>query len=168
MQQNIYGRLVQKVKGENVKGLKIIAVVRDWSRREAERKPTYPQAPLQMVDIPLWEESFTDKFIESRIELHRDSKVSADWDDELPPCTDEDRWMRDPKFAVKKEGRKTAVRVFDTMTEASELLETMPAKDKGFIEIRKAEPVRCTQDYCGVSKWCSQYQSYLKEQQNDE
>ena len=75
--------------------------------------------------------------------------------------------MRDPKFAVKKEGRKTAVRVFDTMTEASELLETMPAKDKGFIEIRKAEPVRCTQDYCGVSKWCSQYQSYLKEQENE-
>lgn len=167
-QQNIYGHIVETAKGKKVKGLKIIAIVRDWSRREAERKDTYPQAPIQVVDIPIWEKSFTKEFIERRIEMHRDSKVSADWGDELPPCTDEDRWMRDPKFAVKKEGRKTAVRVYDTMTEANDLLATIPAKDKGFIEIRKAEPVRCTQDYCGVSKWCSQYQSYLKEQQNDE
>jgi hypothetical protein len=166
-QQNIYKYLVERVKKKPVKALKICAMLRDWSRMEASIKPDYPQAPIQMVDIPMWDYDRTEKFIEQRIELHRDSKVSADWDEELPLCTDEERWMRTTKYAVKKEGRKTAVRVYDTEQEAQDLLKEMPEKDKGFIEIRKGESVRCTGNFCGVSQWCSQYQNTLKEETNE-
>jgi hypothetical protein len=75
--------------------------------------------------------------------------------------------MRTTKYAVKKEGRKTAVRVYDTEQEAQDLLKEMPEKDKGFIEIRKGESVRCTGNFCGVSQWCSQYQNTLKEETNE-
>jgi hypothetical protein len=75
--------------------------------------------------------------------------------------------VRETKYAVKKEGRKTAVRVYETEEEAKALLSEMTAKDKVFIEIRKGEPVRCTGNYCSVNAWCSQYQNYLKEQEND-
>ena len=163
-QQNIYKYLVERVKRKPVKSLRICAMLRDWSRMEASVKPDYPQAPIQMVDIPMWDYADIEKFIEKRIELHQDSKVNADWNEELPLCTDEERWMRTTKYAVKKEGRKTAVRVFDTEEEAQELLKEMPEKDKGFIEIRKGESVRCTGNFCGVSQWCTQYQNSLKEE----
>jgi len=166
-QQNIYKYLVERVKKTPVKALKICAFVRDWSRREAEVKPNYPQSQIQVIDIPMWTFDRTEHYIKERIEMHRDSKVSADWNEELPLCTEEDRWVRETKYAVKKDGRKTAVRVFDTHEEAKELLKEMPEKDKGFIEILKGEAVRCTGNYCGVSQWCSQYQSSLKEEQNE-
>jgi len=157
-QQNIYKYLVERVKKKPVKGLKICALIRDWSRRDAQNKPDYPQAPIQIVDIPIWTFDRTEAFIKERIELHRDSKVNADWNEELPLCSDEERWVRPTTYAVKKEGRKTAIRVFEEQGEAEALLKEMPDKDKGFIEIRKGEAVRCTGNFCGVSQWCSQFQ----------
>ena len=161
-QQNIYKYLVERVKKKPVKGLKICALIRDWSRRDAQNKPDYPQAPIQVIDIPMWTFDRTEAFIKERVEMHRDSKVSADWGDELPLCSDEERWLRPTTYAVKKDGRKTAIRVFDTQDEADALLKEMPEKDKGFIEIRKGEAVRCTGNFCGVSQWCSQFQNETK------
>jgi len=165
-QQNIYKYLVERVKKKPVKGLKICALIRDWSRRDAQNKADYPQAPIQIIDIPMWTFDRTEAFIKERVEMHRDSKVSADWGDELPLCTDEERWVRSTTYALKKEGRKTAIRVLDTQDEAEALLKEMPEKDKAFIEIRKGEAVRCTGNFCGVSQWCSQYQSELKKEQS--
>lgn len=158
-QQNIYKYLVERVKKKPVKGLKICALIRDWSRRDAQNKPDYPQAPIQIVDIPMWTFDRTEAFIKERIEMHRDSKVNADWGEELPLCSEEERWVRQTTYAVKKEGRKTAIRVFEEQGEAEALLKEMPEKDKGFIEIRKGEAVRCTGNFCGVSQWCSQFQN---------
>ena len=166
-QQNIYKYLVERVKRRPVKALKICALIRDWSRRDAMNKESYPQAPIQVIDIPMWTFDRTEAFIKERVELHRESKVQADWEEELTLCTEEERWMRDTKYAVKKEGRKTAIRVLDTEEEAKELLATMTEKDKGFIEIRKGEAVRCTGNFCGVAQWCSQYQSTLKEAEDE-
>ena len=166
-QQNIYKYLVERVKQRPVKGLKICALIRDWSRRDAMNKPTYPQAPIQVIDIPMWTYEKAEAFIKERVELHRASKVNQDWDEELSPCTDEERWMRETTYAVKKEGRKTAIRVLETEEEAKELLATLPPTAKGFIEIRKGEAIRCTGNYCGVSQWCSQYQSTLKESEDE-
>jgi hypothetical protein len=167
-QQNIYKYLVERTKRTPVKKLEICALIRDWSRREAMVKPSYPQAPIQIINIPMWTHDRVEAFIKERIEMHRDSKVKADWDEELPLCTEEDRWIRETKYAVKKEGRKTAVRVLDSEQEAKDLLATMTDKDKGFIEIRKGEAVRCTGNFCGVNQWCTQYQSSLKEEEAED
>lgn len=158
-QQNIYAWLVEKVKGKKVIGVQICALIRDWSRREASVKADYPQAPIQVLELPLWPLEKTEAYIKERIEAHRMSKVQADWGDELPPCSDDDRWVRETKFAVKREGRKTAIRVFDTEQEAKDLAE----KEKGYVEVRKGEAIRCTGNFCGVAQWCNQYQQSLKE-----
>ncbi len=160
-QQNIYAWLVETVKGQKVKGIQICALVRDWSRREASVKPSYPQAPIQVLELPLWDSSYTEQYIKERIEAHRMSKVQADWGDELPPCSDDERWVRETKYAVMREGRKTAIRVFDTQHEADELA----IKEKGYVEVRKGEAIRCTGNFCGVAQWCSQYQ---RSQENQE
>lgn len=157
-QQNIYAWLVRKVKKTPVVGVQICALIRDWSRREAAVKADYPQAPIQVLDLPLWDDERAEAYIMDRLNAHRASKVSADWGEELPPCSDEDRWMRDTQYAVKREGRKTAIRVLDSEEEAKALAE----KEKGFVEIRKGEPIRCVNNFCGVNQWCSQYQASLK------
>jgi hypothetical protein len=163
-QQNIYAWLVYVNKGLNIRKLSICALVRDWSRREAQRSPDYPQAPIQMVDIPIWDLAFTELFVRDRVRLHRDAKVAADWNDELPECTEEEKWIRETKFAVMKEGRKSAVRLFDDREEAELCMKDLDSKHS-LLE-RKGEPIRCVNNFCGVNQWCSQYQEFLKEQEN--
>ena len=158
-QQNIYAWLVSKAKNEKVVGVQICALIRDWSRREAAVKADYPPAPIQVLELPLWPLEKTEAYIRERLEAHRNAKVADDWGDELPECSEEERWIRTTQYAVKREGRKTAIRVLDSEEEAKELAE----KEKGFVEIRKGEAIRCTNNFCGVNQWCSQYQKEKSE-----
>jgi hypothetical protein len=96
-------------------------------------------------------------YIRERLEMHREAKMRADFGEDLQNCSDEERWMSETIFAVKKEGRKTAVRIFKTVEEAKALAE----KEKGYVEIRRGEPKRCAGNYCGVAQWCEQYQGEL-------
>ena len=154
-QLNIYKWLVETVKRKKVVGLKICALVRDFSRYET--KEGYPKAPIEMVDIPMWDAVKTETYIRERLEMHRNAKVSHDFDEQLQHCSKEERWERETIYAVKREGRKTAIRVFKSIDEANELA----VKEKGYVETRPGESIRCTQNFCGVAQWCSQYQATL-------
>jgi hypothetical protein len=154
-QLNMYKWLVETVKRKKVIGLKICALVRDFSRHET--KEGYPKAPIEIVDIPMWDIVKTEAYVRERLNLHRDAKVAADFGDDLPPCSDEDRWQSETTYAVKRDGRKTAIRVFKSIDEATALAE----KEKGYVETRLGEPRRCTGNYCGVAEWCEQYQGEL-------
>lgn len=166
-QLNIYKLLVERVKGKKVVGLKICALIRDFSRHDT--REGYPAAPIHMVDIPLWDSQKTMDYIHDRLEAHQDSKVQADLGQALPPCSDEERWMSEPFYAVKRDGRKTAIRVLPDKAEAEALAEeeTKKGKGKAYVEIRPAEPKRCTGDYCGVAQWCSQYQAEVANEAAD-
>jgi len=154
-QLNVYKWLVEKVKKRKVVGLQICAFIRDFSRHE--KKEGYPKAPIHMVDIPMWDAVKTETYVRDRLEQHRNAKMFQDFGEELPLCSDEERWQRETVYAVKREGRKTAIKLFKSIEEATELAE----KEKGYVETRKGEPVRCTGNYCGVAEWCDQYQAEL-------
>lgn len=151
-QLNIYRYLVEKVKGERVVSLKICALVRDFSRHDV--RENYPSAPIHMVDLPIWTLEETEAYIKGRLEMHRNAKVAADLGDDLQPCTADERWTSETVYAVKRDGRKTAIKLFKSLEEANELA----AKEKGYVETRPGEPKRCTGNYCGVADWCKQYQ----------
>lgn len=151
-QLNIYRFLVEKVKGKKVVGLRICALVRDWSKHET--KEGYPAAPVAMIELPIWPLEKTEAYIRERLEMHRDAKMHHDLGEPLQRCSDSERWFSETTYAVKREGRKTAIRVFKTIEEATELAE----KEKGYVETRKGEPKRCTGNYCGVADWCEQFQ----------
>ena len=155
-QLNVYKWLVERVKKMPVKSLRICALIRDFSRHDTGREG-YPQAPIHMVDIPMWDAVKAEGYVRERLEMHRNSKLSADFGEALPECSPEERWMSETTYAVKREGRKTAIRVFKTMDEATELA----GKEKGYVETRLGEPKRCTGNYCGVAQWCDQYQAEL-------
>lgn len=152
-QLNVYKWLVETVKRRRVDALRICALIRDYSRHET--KEGYPAAPIQMVDIPMWDAVKAETFVRHRLELHRDAKVAQDLGMPLPECSPEERWQSETTYAVKREGRKTAIRVFKTLEDANQLAE----KEKGYVETRPGEPRRCAGNFCSVAQWCQQYQS---------
>lgn len=154
-QLNIYKWLVETVKRKKVVGLKVCALIRDFSRHE--RKEGYPASPVQMVDIPMWDSVKTELYVRGRLEMHRNAKVSHDFGEPLQECSKEERWERDTTYAVKREGRKTAIRVFKTIEEANDLSQ----KEKGYVETRVGESIRCAGNYCGVAEWCDQRQAHV-------
>ena len=137
-----------------VKSLQICAILRDWNRREAERREDYPQAPVILVDIPLWPDTKRIEYIKERVAMHQDAQINYDLAQMFPNCSDEERWKRGEAWAVKKKGNKRAQRVFDNEASAGEFM-----KDKENLEIehREGEYVRCKGDYCGVANFCSQF-----------
>jgi len=160
VQLNIYKWLVETVKHTKVSGLKICAFIKDFAKFETSREG-YPQAEAVMIDIPMWDSVRTETYVRNRLEAHRNAKVAHDFGEALPLCTDEERWAKESTYAVKREGRKTAIRVFKTIEEATELAE----KEKGYVETRKGEYTRCTGNYCGVAQWCDQYQGEQSEEE---
>ena len=123
------------------------------------RSDGYPEAEAVMIDIPMWDSVTTEMYVRERLDMHRNAKVSMDFGDELPDCTDSERWQSETIYAVMREGRKTAIRLFKTIDEANELAE----KEKGYVETRPGEPKRCTGNYCGVAEWCDQYQGEVND-----
>lgn len=156
-QLNLYKWLVESVKRIPVKGLKICALIRDFSRHD--RRDNYPESPIHMVDIPMWDSVKAEMFVRARLHLHAEAKFADAMDDPLPPCSAEERWFSETTYAVKKEGRKTAVRVFKTIEEANELAEKEKAH---YVEVRVGEPRRCTGNYCNVAEHCDQWQSEVR------
>jgi len=156
-QLNVYKWLVETVKKKKVIGLQICALVRDFSRHET--KQGYPNAPIHMVDIPMWDAVKAENYIKERLEMHREAKMAQDFGEELQDCTPEERWMTETKYAVKRDGRKTAIRVLDDKEEARILADA----EKGYVEVRPGEPKRCTGNFCGVAQWCKQYQGELND-----
>jgi RecB family exonuclease len=155
IQLNVYKWLVETVKRRKVTGLQICAFIKDYSKWES--KEGYPQAPIVMIDIPTWDSVRAETYVRERLEMHRTAKMAQDFGEELQLCTDEERWAKETTYAVKREGRKTAIRVFKTIEEATELAE----KEKGYVETRQGEYTRCAENFCGVAKWCAQYQGEL-------
>lgn len=157
-QLNIYKWLVESVKHKKVVGLQICAFIKDFNKFDTA-KEGYPQAEAVMIDIPIWDSVRAETYIRNRLDMHRNAKLAHDFGEELQPCTDEERWAKETTYAVKREGRKTAIRVFKTIEEATELAE----KEKGYVETRQGEYTRCAGNYCGVAQWCKQYQGEQSE-----
>ena len=160
-QLNIYAWLIEQAKGVNVKGAQIVAIVRDWSRRDAVNKEGYPQAPIVTLDIPLWASQEQEAFVRNRINKHSEASLAIQIGHDLPACAAEDMWEKPTTYAVKKIGGVRAKKVFDIRSEAEEFMK--PLKDHE-IEVRQGQRTRCA-SFCNVSQFCSQYQQYLQETQ---
>tara|TARA_A100001515_G_scaffold38071_1_gene29944 strand:- start:1413 stop:2291 length:879 start_codon:yes stop_codon:yes gene_type:complete len=153
-QLNAYAWLVRSAKDLPVKGLRIIAILRDWQRRKAQMEPDYPASPIHMVDIPMWSVEETNQYILDRVLLHQEAEFDRMTGGALPLCTSAERWEKPTTFAVNKKGRKRAVRVLASREEAEDYLKSL-GKDH-LVEERVGESTRCAQDWCRVARWCDQ------------
>lgn len=150
-QLNLYS-LILKSHGYKIKKLQVIAILRDWSKFAAMKDPRgYPQSQVLNLEIPLWEQKRAESFLRERVIFHQRARIK------LPECSDKECWSRPDVFAVKKSGRKSAVKLYSTEEDAL----THVASDNSFyIEHRPGQRIRC-KFYCQVSEFCSQFQSSL-------
>lgn len=150
-QLNLY-RYLYQVNGFETDRLEICAILRDWQKRKA-LEHGYPSLPIAMIDIPIWPQWVIDSYVHDRVADHTEAEKESD--SKLPECSPEEMWQKATTYAVMKEGRKTAVRVFDSYKLAEGVMLDMDTKH--YILERPGENVRC-KDYCSVNKWCNRYQ----------
>lgn len=150
-QLNIYSEILRQ-HGHPVNRAEIVGILRDWSKLEARRDPSYPQAQVLVREVPLWPAERAQKFIRERVILHQQARIS------LPLCSAEDRWERPTKYAVMKEGAVRAVKLFDNRDEA---IDYSIKDNKYYVEDRPGEAIRCSA-YCPVAAFCTQYQDEIK------
>ena len=151
-QQNIYA-LLQAERGTPVHKLQICAILRDWSRTKALQDRSYPQAPIQIIQLPLWPLEETQHFLEERVALHLTNSLVKD--EALLPCTEEEMWAQPTTYALMKPEGKRATKVCSSLEEAAANL----SGDLTIVE-RPGKRTRC-QDYCPVKNFCSQYKEYI-------
>lgn len=149
-QLRAYLYLYYVVTGEMYQDAEIIAILRDWSQTEADRDCEYPQSPVQVVKFHFTKEEIL------KVKDEWESKIGdvemlirqAITGHNIGVCSDDSTWTTEPTYAVMKEGRKTALRVFKTKQEAEELAQT----EKGaYVEERKGEHKKCSR-YCLVAR----------------
>ena len=168
-QLNLYAWLVERTHAIEigartsdglVSGLQIIGIVRDWNRREAALKDTYPQSPIVTLDIPLWSYEDRETFVKQRLTLHNEANFAA-VSGLMPECTSEEMWEKKTTYAVMKEGGKRAKKVFEIKEDAAAFAGQQ--KDPHYIEVREGGRTRC-ESFCQVAPFCDQWKNYRKEE----
>jgi hypothetical protein len=159
VQLNIYAALVEDVKKIPVTSVGIVAIIRDWNRRESTTREGYPEAPIKEIPIRLWSKEERDQYIADRIALHSACEFAIETEGDLPDCTPDEMWEKQTTYAIKKVGNKRAFKVYDNEKDALDAVKDMEKTYE--IEVRPGERTRCT-SFCPVNTWCNQYQNYIK------
>lgn len=159
-QTAIYSWLLTKA-GFDVVGAEIIALMKDHSIGKARREASYPPLPVQTFEFPYTnkEAEEIDAFIKNKMSEIADYKDTPD--DELPICSDEERWYSGTKYAVKKGKNKTALRVLDSMEEAEQWMQDNEHRGGTDVEVRLGENRKCL-DYCSAREFCNYYHEVVK------
>ena len=138
--------------GLAVRRLQVVAILRDWSRGKALGDPGYPQRQVQVLDVPVWSLRQAGDYIRERVRLHQAASGGR-----VPECTAEERWERPTTYAVMRRGRKSALRVFDSLEPARELA---AGESDRRVEVRPGRAIRC-EEYCPVARFCPQRRAEL-------
>jgi hypothetical protein len=92
-----------------------------------------PDKPVIVSEVPVMPDWEVEKYISERLALHLV--------EEPEPCSPAERWARPSKWALMKEGRKTAVKLYDSKLDADTALK---ACGKGhYLEYRQGDSTRC-------------------------
>ena len=147
----------------------IVAIMRDHSIRKARTEKDYPPHPVYKIGWDFTDEDFDQ--IESDImwwfsEVAHEETVP---DTHLEPCSPEQRWHKDDKWAVMRKGQKRAVKLFDSKDKALEFMDWLAnqASNKGkplYIEERRGEDTKC-ESYCSVAEFCPYYQALMRQRE---
>ena len=150
----MYAYMLRKL-GYEVNSSEIVMLLKDFSKTKSKTEAGYPKQNVYVKHFDFSEHDFEyiDNYLCTKFEeLQRLEKIA---DEDLPICSEEERWASPTKYAVMKNGRKTAVKLCDSEEEANEYI----SQGKGeYIELRKGIDKKCT-EYCSCCSFCS----YFKE-----
>lgn len=159
-----YLYLNYKNTGKLITNGRIIAILKDWSMTNAKRDKTYPQSPAETIDFTFTEDEIleTENEWTAKILDIENAKSTGNY----LACTEKERWHEADVWALMKEGRKSAVKLFDNEAEAK-----AACTEKNLsVEHRVGRDKKCD-DYCIVGKngFCPHYNATHKnEEESDE
>ena len=145
-----------KQNGLDVRRCRFIALLKDHSKSKAKFDATYPQSPVFVYEFEVTPEELEqtgERITQKVIAIEAAEKMG---DDDIAPCSAEERWADPEKFAVMKNGRKTAVRVFDTQADADACAGELG--NSHYVEHRPAVSRKCG-EYCLCKDFCNFYKS---------
>lgn len=145
-----------KQNGLEVRRCRFIALLKDYSMTKAKTDHTYPQSPVFVYEFEVTPEELeqTGERIAAKVKAIEAAEKQGD--DDIEPCTAEERWADGEKWAVMKNGRKSAVRVFDTEIDAENCAGELG--NSHYVEHRPAVSRKCG-DYCLCKDFCNFYKS---------
>lgn len=150
-----YAWLLKK-SGLDVKKCVFVAMLKDHSKTKAKTDASYPQLPVYRYEFDVTKEALaeTEKRIIAKVaEIENAYKLG---DDDIEPCSADERWADNEKWAVMKNGRKTAIKLFDNSADADAMAGEMG--NAYYVEHRPAISRKCG-DYCACKEWCSFYKA---------
>jgi hypothetical protein len=142
--------------GLEVKKCRFVALLKDHSKTKAKHDASYPQSPVFVYKFDVTEKDLaaTEARIIAKVtEIENAYKLG---DDDIEPCTLEERWADGEKYAVMKNGRKTAVKLFDNQQDAEAYAGELG--NSHYVEHRPAVSRKC-EDYCSCCEFCNFYKS---------
>ena len=154
--------------GYPVKKAVIVAIFRDWSKRNANVNKDYPPQQIMEIPITLYGDAALAEYLKNRVYLHKQADNGN-----VVECDGKDRWATSEEYAIKapkaKKGTgpieytKKALRVFDNKKLADDFIRDNNHKydNKLLLEPRLGENRRC-EEYCPVREVCPQYKKYLE------
>lgn len=153
-QLNIYAELMRHA-SFSVKALKIITILRDWSKHQINKSRDYPETQVVMLPVDLWPPEKAQEYIQERVHLHQVCEGLEDKD--LPLCTAKERWERPTTYRVIVKGQKRARRVLESMDDAETWAKDNMKKEFE-IDVRQGESIRCM-SYCDCAPCCDYHES---------
>ena len=140
--------------GLDVRRCRFIALLKDHSMTKAETDNTYPQSPVFTYEFEVTPEELEQAGERITAKVKDIEAAELLGDDDIEPCTAEERWADGDKWAVMKNGRKTAIRVFDTEIDAENCAGELG--NSHYVEHRPAVSRKCGK-YCLCKDFCSFY-----------
>ena len=157
---------LMKQSGLEVKRCRFVALLKDHSKTEAKRKSDYPQKPAFIYEFDVTEADLEETEARIRAKIKSVTEAYKLGDDDIKPCSEEERWATATKYAVMKEGRKTAVKVCDDKASAELFIKSQDTAGL-YIQERPGESKKC-QDYCPCAEFCNFYRECVKQNEEQE
>lgn len=141
--------------GYDVRYIKVVPIMRDWSGSRASNDSTYQ--PYVIGDgrwVDTWDDDRCRGYLTRRVAQH----IRAE-DGDVQLCSDEERWRERECFKVFKPGGKRALRTLETRAGAEmwrdEYLSGDKTRKANIVHV-KSEAHRCQKAYCSAFSVCKQ------------
>lgn len=142
--------------GLAVNKCRFVALLKDHSKTKAKNDREYPQSPVYVYEFDVTPDDLaaTERRITNKVaEIEAAYKLA---DDEIEECSAAERWADGEKWAVMKNGRKSAVKLFDSEADADAFAGEMG--NSHYVEHRPAVSRKCA-DYCPCKDFCNFYKA---------
>ena len=153
-----YAWLLQQ-SGLEVKKCRFVALLKDHSKTKAKTDSSYPQSPVFIYEFDVTAADMEETAARILAKVQEIESAYKLDDDAIEPCSAEERWADGQKWAVMKNGRKTAIKLFDNSADADAMAGEMG--NAYYVEHRPAISRKCG-DYCNCKDFCNFYKAMKK------